>query len=158
LLLLLASCVVSFVFFFLWGRGTWGVDFFFCLRVGVVAVDWLFGADIESWKEEEWGAFPPLLTCLPSSSSLAHAFPPTHHTTNTTTPPLQKRYKLLLTELLKHTPEGHDDYADLCAAVQLVSGVVNSINEDIKRQEKRFKVRMRMRMRRLPPRCVCRNE
>lgn len=29
---------------------------------------------------------------------------------------------------------------DLHAAVQLVSGVVNSINEDIKRQEKRFKV------------------
>lgn len=50
------------------------------------------------------------------------------------------RYKLLLTELLKHTPAEHPDYADLCAAVQLVSGVVNSINEDIKRQEKRFKV------------------
>lgn len=31
-------------------------------------------------------------------------------------------------------------HIDLCAAVQLVSGVVNSINEDIKRQEKRFKV------------------
>lgn len=29
----------------------------------------------------------------------------------------------------------------MVAAVQLVSGVVNSINEDIKRQEKRFKVR-----------------
>lgn len=59
---------------------------------------------------------------------------------------LCRRYKLLLTELLKHTPEDHPDYEDLCAAVQLVSGVVNSINEDIKRQEKRFKVGGCMRL------------
>ena len=56
--------------------------------------------------------------------------------------PVQRipRYKLLLTELLKHTPEDHPDYQDLVAAVKLVSGVVASINEDISRQEKRLAV------------------
>jgi FYVE/RhoGEF/PH domain-containing protein 3 len=56
--------------------------------------------------------------------------------------PIQRipRYKLLLTELLKHTPEEHPDFEDLEAAVKLVSSVVGAINEDIKRQEKRFKV------------------
>jgi hypothetical protein len=42
--------------------------------------------------------------------------------------------------LLKHTPESHPDHPDLVAAVQVVSQVVEKINEDIKRQERRFKV------------------
>jgi len=33
------------------------------------------------------------------------------------------RYKLLLTELLKHTPKDHQDYQDLTQAVNVVSEV-----------------------------------
>jgi len=51
--------------------------------------------------------------------------------------PIQRipRYKLLLTELLKATPEDHIDYSDVSAALNLVEKVAAKVNESIRAQQ-----------------------
>ena len=53
--------------------------------------------------------------------------------------PVQRvpRYKLLLTELQKHTRPNHRDKANLDRAVELVSGAADSINQELAKQESR---------------------
>ena len=57
--------------------------------------------------------------------------------------PIQRipRYKLLLQELLKHTPPAHPDHASLHKALGLVSTVAAHVNDSIRVNENRAKVR-----------------
>jgi hypothetical protein len=52
--------------------------------------------------------------------------------------PVQRlpRYKMLLEELLKHTPSEHDDYDNLCVALELVKEVALHVNEQLRQAEK----------------------
>lgn len=45
------------------------------------------------------------------------------------------RYKLLVGELVKCTPVGHKDHADLCRAYQVIEQVAESINDNIRQHE-----------------------
>ena len=56
--------------------------------------------------------------------------------------PVQRipRYKLLLAELLKHTDEGHHDFANITDALEKVTAVANDVNEAIRRQEEMSKL------------------
>lgn len=56
--------------------------------------------------------------------------------------PVQRipRYRLLLEDLLKHTPADHEDHHQLKVAVDRVKQVADDINESIKRAENRQKV------------------
>ena len=57
--------------------------------------------------------------------------------------PIQRipRYKLLLSELLKHTPAEHPDHDYLEKALGLVSNVAAHINDSVRANENRMKVR-----------------
>ena len=57
--------------------------------------------------------------------------------------PIQRipRYKLLLSELLKHTPVEHPDHDALEKALGLVSNVAAHINDSVRANENRMKVR-----------------
>lgn len=45
------------------------------------------------------------------------------------------RYKLLVGDLLKHTPSGHRDYADLKKAFEMIEQVASTINENVRQHE-----------------------
>lgn len=45
------------------------------------------------------------------------------------------RYKMLVGELVKCTPIGHKDHADLCRAYQVIEQVAESINDNIRQHE-----------------------
>ncbi|PWN21077.1 hypothetical protein BCV69DRAFT_298862 [Microstroma glucosiphilum] len=45
------------------------------------------------------------------------------------------RYKLLVGDLLKHTPSNHRDYADLKKAFQVIEQVASTINENVRQHE-----------------------
>jgi hypothetical protein len=51
--------------------------------------------------------------------------------------PVQRipRYKLLLEDLLRHTPETHIDYSDLKRSIVLISEVATFFNETIRKHE-----------------------
>ncbi|KAL2918478.1 hypothetical protein HK105_201879 [Polyrhizophydium stewartii] len=51
--------------------------------------------------------------------------------------PVQRipRYKLLLEDLVKHTPENHPDYGDLNKALKRISEVATFVNEEIRKHE-----------------------
>lgn len=53
--------------------------------------------------------------------------------------PIQRvpRYELLISELIKHTPESHKDRSDLVKAAELVQKVASAINLAVKREESR---------------------
>lgn len=57
--------------------------------------------------------------------------------------PMQRipRYKMLVAELLKNTPEEHDDFKDLTEALVVVDTVAKAINEQIKERENRDRIR-----------------
>lgn len=52
--------------------------------------------------------------------------------------PVQRvpRYKLLLEDLLKNTPQTHPDHTGLGLACQMVAGIALEINEKIRSSEK----------------------
>ncbi|XP_049852189.1 FYVE, RhoGEF and PH domain-containing protein 6-like isoform X1 [Schistocerca gregaria] len=56
--------------------------------------------------------------------------------------PVQRipRYRLMLNELIKHTPEDHQDYPDLTRALSEINTVANLIDEAVAFQEKRDKL------------------
>lgn len=56
--------------------------------------------------------------------------------------PIQRipRYKLLLTELLKHTPSNHPDHKQLTQAVELVGQVATHINDALRAAENRHEI------------------
>lgn len=56
--------------------------------------------------------------------------------------PVQRipRYELLLAEVHKYTDREHEDYLALTESLAVMSGVVASINDDVDKQERRFKV------------------
>jgi Myosin head (motor domain)/RhoGEF domain/FYVE zinc finger/Myosin N-terminal SH3-like domain len=59
--------------------------------------------------------------------------------------PIQRipRYRLLLSELRKYTPEAHPDYTDLGNAVELVESVAKHVNEALRQHEnRRFIIRI----------------
>jgi hypothetical protein len=57
--------------------------------------------------------------------------------------PIQRipRYKMLLSDLLSHTPTTHPDHANLTSAVALVGGVAVHINEAVRAMENRRAIR-----------------
>ena len=56
--------------------------------------------------------------------------------------PVQRipRYKMLLEDMLKHTPEDHPDHENLRNALKLVSEIAKSVNETIRNHELMLKM------------------
>lgn len=57
--------------------------------------------------------------------------------------PMQRipRYKMLVAELLKNTPEGHPDFADLTKALELVNTVALTINKQVAESDSRMRMK-----------------